>query len=228
MSQRVGKAMLEHWGALVTIAERGAEAIDLLQQQHFDVILMDLQMPEMSGIEATTIIRQQLNIDIPILAMTVSETQTKREACIRAGMSDYILKPLKADELLQKLNGLLQVKDVKTERLTNINYVKNITGNDPGLMRDVLDIYVKRTPDLLMEIEQQLNDGEYQRVQANVHYLKNSVGLLGADSLFSILSSIEEQLNYLPPSPETLRAIEQMKEVVLESIQETLEELKLL
>lgn len=229
MSQRVGKATLENWGALVTLADRGKAAVEILKQSHFDLILMDLQMPEMSGIEATIVIRQELQLETPILAMTVSEMQTKREACIKAGMDDYILKPLKPEELLQKINGLLNKHDTKaTEKLTNINYVKSITGNDVTLMKEVLEIYTSRTPELLAEVEQLISLGNFNAAQSQIHYLKNSVGLLGADSLFHMLANIEDQLNYLPPTKETLVALIRMKEVVLESIQETEEELKLL
>jgi PAS domain S-box-containing protein len=229
MSQRVGKATLEKWGALVTVADRGNVAIELLQQRHFDLIVMDLQMPEMSGIEATLIIRNDLKIETPILAMTVSEMQTKRDACIKAGMDDYILKPLKSAELHKKIMGLLHRGDSRqSEKITNIDYIKSVTNNDTSLMREVLEIYVTRTPDLVAEIEQDISAGNYVAAQSKVHYLKNSVGLLGADSLFHMIAAVEELLNYVPPTKETLHLIATMRDTVLESVQETNQELKLL
>jgi len=229
MSQRVGKAMIENWGATVALAESGKAALNLLQETRFDVILMDLKMPDLSGIETTVMIRNDLKLTTPILAMTVSETQTKREACIKAGMDDYILKPLNSNTLFTKLTKLLNIADNKTtERLTNIEYVKSITNNDSALMREVLEIYVTRTPALIQEIDQNIAEGKYTLAQGNIHYLKNSVGLLGADTLFHTLATIEEKLNNVPPTPETLQLIKNMKEVVEESLQETNEELKLL
>lgn len=226
MSQRVGRVTVGNWGAVVTVAERGREAIELIRRNEYDVVLMDIQMPEMSGIEAAAIIRKELKNNTPILAMTVSESQGTREMCISAGMDDYILKPLNPVELYQKIRGLLKKPDVTaTDRLTNINYVRNLTDNDTLLIKEILEIYIEKTPALLDEIEDYMEGEQYKEAKAGVHYLKNSVGLLGADTLFHLMATIEDQLNYLPPSNDTLKLLVKMKEIVLLSIEETREEL---
>jgi PAS domain S-box-containing protein len=226
MNQRVGTVTVSNWGANVTVADRGRKAIDLMKHERFDVVLMDLQMPEMSGIEATEIIRQQLKDNTPIIGMTVSEQQGSRETCLKAGMNEYILKPLNPVELNQKMLSLLKKKAViAPEKLTNINYIRNLTSDDSTLITEILEIYISKTPPLLAEIERYISSGQYKSAQAGVHYLKNSVGLLGADTLFHLLATIEDQLNYLPPSEDTLKLLVKMYESVMQSIHDAEEDL---
>ncbi len=239
MSQRIGRATLENWGATVALADLGQKAIDLVRSHKYDVILMDLQMPEMSGIEATTILRQELGDTTPIMGMTVSEMQASREMCLKAGMNEYILKPLKPVELHQKIFALLKKPELKLvekvintdyvkEKITNINFARNITGNDLPLIKEILEMYISKTPSLLEELELHIATRNYKLAQAGAHYLKNSVGLLGADTLFHMLASIEYQLNNVPPSSDTLDLLDKMKMIVMESIEETIEELRAL
>ncbi len=229
MNQRVGRVTVENWGANVTVVDRGKKAVELVTTNKFDVILMDLQMPEMSGIEATEIIRNELKINIPILGMTVSEMQGNRDMCIKAGMNDYILKPLNPVELHQKIIGLINKGEVTaTDKIINISYIRNITDGDVDLIREILEIYINRTPALIDELDEHINNGDFKQVKAGVHYLKNSVGLLGADTLFHLLATIEDQLNYLPPATDTLILLTKMKEILRQSITQTEDELNAL
>ncbi len=229
MNQRVGRVTVENWGANVTVVDRGKKAVELVTTNKFDVILMDLQMPEMSGIEATELIRNELKINIPILGMTVSEMQGNREMCIKAGMNDYILKPLNPVELHQKIIALINKGEVTiSDKIINISYIRNITDGDTDLIREILEIYINRTPALITELDEHISNGDFKQVKAGVHYLKNSVGLLGADTLFHLLATIEDQLNYLPPANDTLILLTKMKEILRQSIVQTEEELNAL
>lgn len=237
MNQRIAKMLLDSWGATVTVADRGQKAIDLVASGNFDIIMMDVQMPEMSGIEAATMIRGELMDNTPIIGMTVSEMQASREACLRAGMNEYILKPLKPAELHKKIFALLNKPEMKLkempvtnayvkEKITNIQYLKNITSDDVHLMKEILEIYVAKTPGLLEELEINMANRAYKQAQAGAHYLKNSVGLIGADTLFHMFASLENQLNHLPPSGETYELLNKIKPIILDSIDETKDELK--
>jgi len=102
VNQRVGERTLSKWGANVTIAENGRVAIPLLNKNKYDLILMDLQMPEMDGVETTQYIRKQMQApvsNIPIIAMTASAYRGEYDKCIEVGMNNYISKPFKPDEL---------------------------------------------------------------------------------------------------------------------------------
>ncbi len=104
VNQRVARRILEKAGHIVAIAENGKEALRILAEQTFDLILMDVQMPEMGGFEATALIRQKEELTgrhIPIIAMTAHAMAGDRERCLDAGMDDYLAKPLAASSLLE-------------------------------------------------------------------------------------------------------------------------------
>jgi PAS domain S-box-containing protein len=106
-NQKLALGLLEKWGHLATLAQNGQEAIDILGRQSFDVVLMDMQMPVMGGIEATEHIRaREVELHLPrtpIIAMTAAAMQDDRDACLAAGMDDYLSKPIKVGELREKL-----------------------------------------------------------------------------------------------------------------------------
>ncbi len=110
INQKVALKLLTNQGAKVDIANHGKEALDWLVRKKYDVLLMDIQMPEMDGYETTTIIRQKMNApvcDVPIIAMTASALIADREKCLLAGMNDFIAKPFMAKELVEKISGQL-------------------------------------------------------------------------------------------------------------------------
>jgi PAS domain S-box-containing protein len=111
VNQKVAYFMLEKQGYLVTGVRDGKEAVDALGKGVFDVVLMDVQMPNMNGFEATAAIREKEKKSgkhIPIIAMTAHAMKGDREVCLEAGMDDYVAKPLKADELLNTIEAIVQ------------------------------------------------------------------------------------------------------------------------
>ncbi len=110
VNQRVGERTLVKWGANVAIAENGKIAINMLNEKSYDLILMDLQMPEMDGVEATQYIRKSMKLpvsQIPIIAMTASAYRGEYNKCIEAGMNDYLSKPFKPEELYSMITNLI-------------------------------------------------------------------------------------------------------------------------
>ncbi len=106
INQKVAARVLTSQGALVDIAKHGREAVEMLKKKQYDIILMDLQMPEMDGYEATEIIRNNTEMptsNIPIIAMTASALIADRTKCLQAGMNDYIAKPFLAGDLYKKI-----------------------------------------------------------------------------------------------------------------------------
>ncbi len=107
VNQKVAQAMLRKMGLHADVVANGQEAINALQIMPYDLVLMDCQMPEMDGFEATRSIRQggakALNAEIPIIAMTAFTMRGDKEKCIQAGMSDFISKPVQQKELTELL-----------------------------------------------------------------------------------------------------------------------------
>ena len=111
LNQFIAKSMLQKWNMIVTVANNGREALEILRENSFQIVLMDLQMPEMGGIEATRIMRSELNLDVPVIALTANAIKGVIEECLSAGMNDYILKPFVPDVLSKKIFQLLARKD---------------------------------------------------------------------------------------------------------------------
>ena len=106
INQKVAQRLLEKAGHTVTIASNGKEAVDLLEHQTFDLVLMDVQMPEMDGLEATAVIRQQeegTERHMPIVALTAHAMIGDREKCLEAGMDGYVTKPVQPPVLFQAM-----------------------------------------------------------------------------------------------------------------------------
>ena len=114
VNQVVAIRLLEKRGHSVAVAGNGREALDATEQRIFDVVLMDLEMPEMSGLEATAAIRrreQRTGTHIPIIAMTAHAMIGDRERCLAAGMDGYVSKPVRADELYAALENVTPTSD---------------------------------------------------------------------------------------------------------------------
>jgi signal transduction histidine kinase/CheY-like chemotaxis protein len=105
INQLVAKSMLDYAGASIDSVENGREAVDLLRtdSHRYDLVLMDVQMPEMDGFEATRLIRSELKLTLPVLAMTAGVMASEREQCIASGMNDFIAKPIDVEEMLRAI-----------------------------------------------------------------------------------------------------------------------------
>jgi len=117
VNQQVGQVLLKKRGHQVTLANNGVEAVNLVEKQLFDVVLMDVQMPEMDGLEATARIRQReqgTGRHIPIIALTANAMKGDREKCLAAGMDGYLSKPLKSEELWLALDGVAVMPEIGT------------------------------------------------------------------------------------------------------------------
>ena len=99
INQNVAKGILEQAGAVVAVAENGAVAVELLRGERYDLVLMDVQMPVMDGFTATRLIREELGLQLPVIAMTAGVMESEREQCIAAGMDDFIAKPLDVEQM---------------------------------------------------------------------------------------------------------------------------------
>lgn len=131
-NQRLAVGLLSKWGHTVTVSNNGLEAIAQLEQADFDLILMDVQMPEMDGYQATAVIREkELGTDqhIPIIAMTAHAMKGDREECLAAGMDDYVSKPIRQDELQRTLaniaNDLCSAEADQKPQFPNLNEKKD-------------------------------------------------------------------------------------------------------
>jgi two-component system, sensor histidine kinase and response regulator len=203
VNQKVVIGMLADQGHEITIVDNGRDAAAAAAQQLFDVVLMDVQMPLMSGIEATSTIRDAergTGRHVPIVAMTAHAMKGDRERFLAAGMDDYVSKPLRADEVLAAIaratRGNPPVAEQRPERIATTNEldVPSILaglGGSRELLREVIDVFVNDAPARLTDTRTALAAGDGAAIAGQAHALKSMVGLFTTAEAFAAARELE-------------------------------------
>jgi CheY-like chemotaxis protein len=184
-NQALVTALLTQKGHHVSVVGNGRLAADRAVLEPFDIILMDIQMPEMGGLEATAAIRDHERTaggHVPIVALTARAMAGDREQCLAAGMDAYVSKPLRADELFATIDSLVAPApaEAPTSAVTGPIDAEALLANFGGradLLKQVVDVFLEDTPSLLSRIGVALRAGNSADVVAAAHALKGSVGL---------------------------------------------------
>ncbi len=209
INQRLATKLLERWGHHVIVAENGWIGVEAHASRRFDVILMDMMMPVMDGLEATHLIRAtELERGIartPIIAMTANAMQGDRERCIEAGMDDYLAKPIKSQELQRLLmlyrrtGGRLAEENAKTEAsglsdtAVYFDYTAALNTVDQEMIEIVVGIFLENYPDDLSNMRSALALGDLDPVLYISHAMKGTVAMFGADPARELAHRIEQQ-----------------------------------
>ncbi|MGV3618818.1 MAG: PAS domain S-box protein [Fimbriimonas sp.] len=183
VNRTVATRLLEGMGLRVRVATNGLEAVDFCSREAFPLVMMDLQMPEMDGLEATALIREldvRLERHTPILAMTAHAMAGDRERCIAAGMDDYVSKPIRKEELREKLAKWLPEEPVETNQI-DLTYLTEIAGDDMEFQREVLAAYAEGLPPMLDELRDAAARGDRDVAYRVAHTLKGSSRSVGAN-----------------------------------------------
>lgn len=200
LNQLLMKTLLDDFGFERDIAENGKVAIEFLQRKSYDLILMDLQMPEMNGFETTTYIRNKLNSKIPIIALTADVTTVDLEKCKSVGMNDYIAKPVDEKLLYNKIVGLVKKpvlikeafdlkKDSPEDSLSiDLTYLKRLTKSDPRKMMEMISLYLEQTPLLINSMKLSFRNGDMVTLNASVHKMIPSFAIVGIASDFETIA----------------------------------------
>jgi PAS domain S-box-containing protein len=197
LNQLLMKTLLDDFGFERDIASNGKIAIEKLETKSYDIILMDLQMPEMNGFEATEYIRNKMNSKIPIIALTADVTTTDLTKCKAVGMNDYIAKPVDERLLYSKIIGLvkkpsalkfsaLKENQINHQKIKCIDlaYLLHRTKSDPKLMMEMISAYLEQTPPLVNAMKQSLQKKDWVSLQAAVHKMIPSFAIMGISSDF--------------------------------------------
>jgi PAS domain S-box-containing protein len=205
INQFLATTILEEWGATVEVAENGKEAIRKITGNTYDVVLMDIQMPIMGGIEATKIIRNQFKLDVPIVALTANAIKGDRDKYLNAGMNDYVSKPFEPAELFRSISGLVKkternnrlnltkkmdasstndsTQTLENEQLYDLSKMRAMFNNDEAMLRKMVKMFLEKTPMILGEINTCYQTTDYEQVSKLAHKLKSSFGLMGMTRL---------------------------------------------
>jgi signal transduction histidine kinase/CheY-like chemotaxis protein/DNA-binding LacI/PurR family transcriptional regulator/HPt (histidine-containing phosphotransfer) domain-containing protein len=205
INQAVAVRLLQNQQHMVTLARNGKEAVNaFVEKGPFDLILMDVQMPDMDGYEATKLIRKKENPSqgqIPIIAMTAHAMKGDREVCIAAGMDDYIAKPIEREkliELLQKFQGSSNKPSarppskVRSTKIFDRDRVLDQLEGDTELLKKLVQLFLNSTPQLLKTLQASISDQQGEALNRTAHTLKSSLGPFGADYAFELAQKLEK------------------------------------
>jgi CheY-like chemotaxis protein/HPt (histidine-containing phosphotransfer) domain-containing protein len=199
--------VLEKRGHSIVAVGDGRAAVDAVDKAatgYFDLVLMDVQMPEVDGLSATVLIRQHersTGAHIPIVAMTAHAMSGDRERCLAAGMDDYVSKPLHPHELVEAVERLVAAPGASTARaqgeqagpsiVFDADTACNRLGGDRKLLREVIAIFRAQTPELLAAIRKGAKSGDADGVKRAAHTLKGSLGTLHAPRAYEAAARLE-------------------------------------
>ena len=185
LNQLLMKTLLDDFGFEREIVANGKLAIEKLQTNSYDIILMDLQMPEMNGFEATEYIRNKMNSKVPIMALTADVTTVDLAKCKAVGMNDYIAKPVDEKLLYSKIISLvkkpvnMKPKEIISKKYIDLHYLMHRTKSDPKLMMEMISLYLEQTPPLILAMKEGLKDKDWHSLYAAVHKMIPSFSIVG-------------------------------------------------
>ncbi len=250
VNQQVATEILGKFGVSVVVASNGRQAVEQVAQADFDLVLMDLQMPEMDGFEATRILRgTERGRSIPIIAMTAAAMAGDRKATQLAGMNGHVAKPIDLAELVSELIRWTAPSDAPTalspdtppdeqafdhtdsETITKLNLaglntaetLRRFAGDEDLLIR-TLRIFVMSLTNFSSDLNRNMADGDLEGMARAVHSLKGSAGNVGADEIcrLAVRFEMELQANRPPPIGELVGALDRLLGQLNEIIGEAL------
>ena len=220
----------------VTTAESAREAFELMLAQPYDVVLMDLQMPEMDGYAATRYIREQMekpHCDVPIIALTASVLRHDLDKCLQAGMNAYIAKPFKASQLIAGIATPLGIEirhkknstkntplSAPTPTVINLDYLKQFCEGDTQRMKKYIDLYCQSVPAFTEKIETALSSQDREEIANQVHACRTRLAMMGMEDSRNSSTLIEKICRSTEdpsiPTEAVLKLLTDMKQAVIE------------
>ncbi len=217
VSQLLAVRLLEKRGHHVVVAGNGRQALAALEKEAFDLVLMDVQMPEMDGMEATAVIRAREKTTgghLPIVALTAHAMKRDCDSCLAGGMDYYVSKPLVGEELfgiIQRVASGIDADRAFRPPAFDEAAARARAGGDPGLLKELIQLFLGEAPALLSEIRTALDQNDARRLQRAGHTLKGSAGTLGATGVSEAALRLETmgRANDLTGAVESYQALEQ-------------------
>ncbi|MCA9105502.1 MAG: response regulator, partial [Planctomycetales bacterium] len=231
VNQKLARTLLEKDGHQVSIANHGAEALDWIERRTFDLVLMDIQMPEMDGFTATRKVRERelaLGTRTAIVGLTAHAMAGDRQRCLDAGMDDYVTKPIRLPELRRVLTrvhaGELSTPQVHSEQRGGAEVpvdweaAMETVGGDQRFLRELVDLFELDSQKLLNELVSSVREANESEANRTAHSLKGALTHLGCRAAAEVAWEIEQRaaqgkLTELESRVETLR------QLVLESLE---------
>jgi hypothetical protein len=211
MNKRLAKIVVESFGFKLDIASNGQEGIELLMQNKYDLILMDLQMPVKDGYQTTIYIRNELKMNIPIVAMTAHSLVGEQQKCFDIGMNAYVAKPFKQAELLDKIQLVLEVKsekegddsvvtesipdEIPEKKAVDLSYLDELMGYDKNLKMEMVELFIQSFPSDVSLLGKAIYEKDINEMKKMAHHMKSSLAMFKLDDEVAFLKKTEKNAN---------------------------------
>ncbi len=205
VNQKLAATLLKKAGHQVVLAVNGCEAIEKFQQFSFDIVLMDVQMPEMDGFQATAELRKlqsESSSRVPIIALTAHASAADRKRCLAAGMDEYIAKPFRADDLYERIDRLTghrthssansSVSAPVMPRLVDWGRAFETVGGDQQLLCDLIRVFLKDRELMVANIQRAISTRNDKELRLSAHSIKGALTHLGARESADLAKRLEE------------------------------------
>lgn len=194
LNQKLARSVIHGFGFELDIADNGEEGIALLSQNEYDLILMDLQMPVKDGYQTTEYIRNEMNLNIPIIAMTAHSLVGEQERCYKVGMNGYVPKPFKQAMLLKAIKKVMN-EDAESElkRNVDLSFLDEMSCGDSSFKKEMVKLFVEKIPGQTVLLEEAFKNTDYEAVRREAHNMKSSIDIFLLEDLSNCLSVMEQE-----------------------------------
>ncbi len=207
MNQKLIGKILDLWSCTYTIAPDGRAAWKLSRQRPYDLVLMDIHMPEMDGVEATQVIRsdrQNPNNTTPIIALTAAALLDEKNRALEAGMNDYLTKPFSPAQLQQVLEHWLENRDIATEPLlpppsattpaVDLSFLKSMSTSDQQFVPDMIQIFLREIPKALQQMHEAFSAENWLAIADLAHRINSNYMMMGLSQQQTLAMTLERQI----------------------------------
>ena len=242
LNRLVANNSLKYYNCKVTEAENGAIAIEILKNETFDIILMDIQMPEMGGIEATQIIRNELLSKTPIIALTANAFKTEIDKCKKAGMDDYVTKPFDEDILIETIakhtvNNKAFIpktpmptatslaiasieKEFANKKLYDLTAINTLSRGSTAFVNQMIEIFIEQTTETINKVEKAITQNNFKEVSRLIHKIKPSVESLGIITITKEIKLLEKTAKETSDKEQITSLFSVIKKVLEKAVQQ--------
>jgi CheY-like chemotaxis protein len=216
LNRAVAQAFLKRHQIHVTEAFDGLHALEIVDKNKFDLILMDIQMPTIDGIEVCSIIRSK-GIDTPIVALTANAQHSEKIKCVNAGMNDYLVKPFNENDLIQTLvkynksedNIPVQTNIIEPNKENNapsfgLDRIKDLVGDDVTIVNSIVELFVREGSKIANILENAIHENDIKIIRAKLHELRPNLHNMGMDDALAQLEDFRNHIvedKLLPTAP---------------------------
>lgn len=198
MNILLASAILSRTGASITGTDNGKEAIAILKENSFDIVLMDLHLPVINGFETTRQIRSELKLSVPIIAITANVINDEETRCLNAGMNGFITKPYTEKTLVEKIllccnnsNLSTTLSDSTDATLYNLSMLKTLTHGNEELLSGMLKAFVNQVPVSIQHLKNGLINKNFQAIYTAAHNIKPNIDTLEIIPMKAAIRQIE-------------------------------------